>query len=86
MNIPQAPAGPGATRPPRTSIGALPVKVPGVVILGTFTAAVSLFALYGLWRFWPAPPPATGSAPLTAKFSYLGQPVGSTGVDGSLGG
>jgi IPT/TIG domain-containing protein len=78
MNIPQAPAEPGATRPPRTKIGASPVKVPGVVILGTFTAAVSLFALYGLWRFWPAPAPATGSAPLTAKFSYLGWQVSLT--------
>jgi hypothetical protein len=33
--------------------------------------AVSLLALYGLWRFWPAAPPATGSAPATAKFSYF---------------
>jgi IPT/TIG domain len=49
-----------------------PVSVPGVVILGVFMSAVAVFALYGLWRFWPAPPPATGSAAATAKFSYFG--------------
>jgi hypothetical protein len=25
----------------------------------------------GLWRFWPAAPPATGRAPATAKFGYF---------------
>jgi len=34
-------------------------------------AAIALFALYGLWAFWPAPPPVTGPAPPTAKFSYF---------------
>ena len=45
--------------------------MPGVVILSAFMAAVALFALYGLWRFWPAPAPATGSAPAAANFSYF---------------
>jgi hypothetical protein len=34
--------------------------------------------LYGLWRFWPAPPPATGTAPSTAKFSYFNWRVSLT--------
>ena len=35
--------------------------------------AAALFALYGLWRFWPAPVPASASAPApaTATFSYF---------------
>jgi hypothetical protein len=32
---------------------------------------VSMLSLYGLWRFWPVPPPTTGPAPVTAKFSYF---------------
>jgi IPT/TIG domain len=71
MSVSQAPAKPGRARPPRTDIGESAVSVAGVVVLGTFMAAVSMFALYGLWRFWPAPPPATGPAPATAKFSYF---------------
>ena len=43
----------------------------GVVILSALMAAVALFALYGLWRFWPAPAPATGSTPAAANFSYF---------------
>lgn len=35
-------------------------------------SATAVLALYGLWRFWPSPPPATGLAPRTAKFSYFG--------------
>jgi hypothetical protein len=54
-----------------TSVGESPVSVAGVVILGFLVAAASLLALYGLWRFWPAPSPATGSAPATARFSYF---------------
>lgn len=42
------------------------------MILGLLMASTSLLALYGLWKFWPAPPPATGSAPAIAKFSYFG--------------
>lgn len=71
MSVSQAPAQPRRARPPLTNIGRSPVSVAGVVILGAFMAAVSLFALYGLWRFWPAAAPATGSAPPTAKFSYF---------------
>ena len=41
-------------------------------------AAVSVFALYGMWRFWPAPSPATGSASPTANFSYFGWQVSLT--------
>lgn len=78
MSVPQAQAEPGRARPPRTNIGGSAVSVPGVVILGALIAAVSLFALYGLWRFWPAPPPATGSAPPTAKFSYFNWQVSLT--------
>ncbi len=71
MSVSQAPAERSRARPPRTTVGGSAVSVPGVVILGTLMAAVALFALYGLWRFWPAPPPATGSAPPTAQFSYF---------------
>jgi len=52
-------------------VGASPVSVAGVVILGALTAAISLLALYGLWRLWPAPSPAVGYAPASAKFSYF---------------
>jgi hypothetical protein len=41
-------------------------------------AAVSVFALCGMWTFWPAPSPATGSAPPTANFSYFGWQVSLT--------
>ncbi len=71
MSASHAPAKRSRARPPRTKIGESPVSVAGVVIIGIFMAAVSLLALYGLWRFWPAPPPATGSAPATARFSYF---------------
>jgi hypothetical protein len=40
-------------------------------MLATLMAAVSVFSLYGLWRFWPAPVPAVGRAPATAGFSYF---------------
>lgn len=71
MSVSQAPAKPSRARPARTNIGESPVSVVGVVVLGAFMAVVSLLALYGLWRFWPAAAPATGSAPATAKFSYF---------------
>jgi hypothetical protein len=48
------------------------VSVLGIVILGLFVAGTALLSPYSLWRFWPAPPPATGSAPPTAAFSYFG--------------
>lgn len=54
-----------------TTVGASPVSVTGVVLIGTLMAAVAVLALYGLWRFWPAPPPATGHAPETGAFSYF---------------
>ena len=73
MSSPQIPAARSRTLPQeRTTVGASPVSVPGVVILGTVMAAVALLALYGLWRFWPAASPVTGTAPPTAKFSYFG--------------
>src|SRR6266581_3596337 len=72
MSVPQAPTTRRRARPQaRSTVGASPVAVAGVVILGALMAAASLLALYGLWRFWPAPPPAIGPAPATAKFSYF---------------
>jgi hypothetical protein len=59
-------------RPPRTTVGVSPVSVAGVVILAVLMSAAAVLALYGLWRFWPTPPPATGLAPRTARFSYFG--------------
>lgn len=41
------------------------------MIIAALMATISLLALYGLWRFWPVAPPATGSAPPLAKFSYF---------------
>lgn len=55
----------------QTTVGGSPVSVAGVVILGMLLAGVALLALYGLWRFFPAPPPVTGSAPATATFRYF---------------
>jgi hypothetical protein len=73
MSVPQVPATRRRERPQaRTTVGVSPVSAAGVVILGALMTAVSLLALYGLWRFWPTPPPATGSAPTTAGFSYFG--------------
>lgn len=72
MNLSQVPSPRNRARPQaRTTVGGSPVSAAGVVILGMLLAVVSLLALYGLWRFWPAPPPVTGSAPATAKFSYF---------------
>jgi IPT/TIG domain len=65
---------PGQIRPrsqPRSTVGASPVGVPGVVLLTGFTLAVAILALYGLWRLWPAPLPASGQAPASARFSYF---------------
>ena len=62
---------PTATRP-RTAIGAGPVGVAGILILGLLLAGASLLALYSLWRFWPAAPSAAGISPATARFSYFG--------------
>lgn len=73
MSVPQVPAPTGGTRSrSQTTVGSSQVSTAGVIVLGVVMAAVSVLALYGLWRFWPAPPPATGSAPVTAKFSYFG--------------
>lgn len=72
MSISQVPATPSRTQlRPQTTVGGSPVSVAGVVILGFLMTAVAVLALYGMWRFWPAPPPATGSAPATARFSYF---------------
>jgi hypothetical protein len=72
MNISQDPATDNPMQSPApTTVGESPVSVPGIVILGLFMAVTSLLALYGLWRFWPAPPPATGSPPAAATFSYF---------------
>ena len=68
--IPEPPRG-APPRPP-TKVGEAAVSKAGIIVLGIFMAAASALALYGLWRFWPAPPPVTGSAPATAKFSYFG--------------
>jgi hypothetical protein len=72
MSVSPVPSTRSRARPQtRTAVGGSSVSAPGVVILAIFVAAVSLFALYGLWRFWPAPSPATGSAPAAATFSYF---------------
>jgi hypothetical protein len=72
MSVSQPPPTRRPARPQaRTMVGVSPVSVAGVVILGAFTAAASLLALYGIWRFWPAPSPTVGSAPASAKFSYF---------------
>ena len=71
MSVSGAPAARGRARSSRTGLGESRVSVAGVVILGVLMAAVAAFALYGLWRFWPAPPPAVGPPPPTAKFSYF---------------
>jgi len=64
---------PSRSRPqPRSTVGASPVTVPEVVILTGFTLAAGTLALYGLLRFWPAPPAPSGLAPLSARFSYFG--------------
>ena len=62
---------PTATRP-RTAIGAGPVGVAGILILGLLLACASLLALYSLWSFWPAAPSAAGISPATARFAYFG--------------
>jgi hypothetical protein len=56
----------------RTAAGGSPVSALGVIVLGVVMAAAAVLTLYGLWRFWPAPSPATGAAPAAAKFSYFG--------------
>lgn len=72
MSASQAPATRRRASPqPRTTVGASPVSVAGVIILAALMGAAALLALYSLWRFWPTPPPATGSAPASAKFSYF---------------
>ncbi len=72
VNVSQVPATRSRARSQaRTTVGGSPVSVAGVVILSAFMAAAALFALYGMWRFWPAPAPATGSAPAAANFSYF---------------
>jgi IPT/TIG domain len=73
MSVTQVPETRSRARPQaRTTVGGSPVSVPGIVILSVFMSAVALLALYGLWRFWPAASPTSGSPPATAKFSYFG--------------
>jgi IPT/TIG domain len=73
MSVPHVPVPPRGERSrTRTTVGGSPVSAGGVIVLGVVMAAAAALALYGLWKFWPAPPPATGSAPVTAKFSYFG--------------
>ena len=73
MSVSQVPTSPHGVRSrTRTTVGGSPVSAVVVIILGVVMAAASMLALYGLWRFWPAPSPATGSAPATARFSYFG--------------
>jgi IPT/TIG domain len=55
----------------RTKVGGSPVGVAGVVILGVLMTAAMALALYGLWAFWPAAAPATGSPPASARFVYI---------------
>jgi hypothetical protein len=72
MSISQVPAAGGPGRgEARTGVGRSPVSALGIVILAALMTAVSMLSLYGLWRFWPVPPPATGPAPVTGKFSYF---------------
>ncbi len=73
MSVSQVPVPSRGTRSRTpTTVGGSPVSALGVIVLGVVMAAASVLALYGLWRFWPAPSPAIGLAPVTAKFSYFG--------------
>jgi hypothetical protein len=48
------------------------IPASGIVFLAVVLVAFSVLALYGLWSFWPAPPPASGTALHPATFAYFG--------------
>jgi hypothetical protein len=73
MSMPQVPATPSRGRPQdRTAVGAKAIPAWGIVLLAVLLVASAVLALYGLWSFWPAPPPASGPLPGPATFAYFG--------------
>ena len=70
MSVSQPPPANVAPRE-RTPVGGTAVSTTGIVILAALLMSMALLALYGLWRFWPTPAPATGPAPVSAAFTYF---------------